>query len=251
MKFVKLITIIALMFVGVQTMAQSGSAPFVNSTHTYKVTGAGGTYEWKVLDATGTADAPSTAFEIKSGAASEIASILWKTIGDYTVQLTETGANGCSTVRQFPVEVKDNLFDISIANLAEVCSDVSGNIIPDDDNLGTSEKTFTITAVDIPADAQWSFDVAATVFAGTGTIELVSAADGTYDASANKVTVNAGVTSVELKVTFDNTFNGGEVSLALSNGKELKYNTPDGNTTNNTGTAIIKSMPNTTKITSD
>lgn len=240
----------SLLLVGIQAIAQqTGSKPFVNSTHTYKVIAeGGGTLSWSVLDSSGNAlTDPTSVFEFKGGETTSAVEILWKKKGDYRIRLTET--KDCVTAREFNVKVVDNDFNVSIADLAADCSAASGTVILDDDsNLGTSERIFTISASDIPVGSKWEFNVAATVFGVANTNLSIDTGDATI--AGGLVSVNSG-TEVKVKVTFNNTFTGGDVVLTVSNGKELKFNTPDGKATDNVGSARVKSMPHTTKITTD
>jgi hypothetical protein len=265
MKKFKILFASLLLFVGGQAMAQSGSTPFVNSTHTYTVNGGTATtdytYNWEVLSG-GVATTDATLGT--NGAAS--IDITWELAGTYTVQLTETASvadGGCSTVREFEVVVTGNSFDVSIADLAASCSDDSGSVITGE-TLSTTSKTFTIdmatqsdmtTATFLP---DWSFDYDVASTSG----ELVSV---TFDANTSvasetlsgttasgTATVDSDDYSVELTVVFNNTWASGDmVTVTLSNGLELTYNTPESDDTNNTGSVTINAMPATTDITTD
>ncbi|WP_421920565.1 hypothetical protein [Marinifilum sp.] len=274
MKKLKLIMASLFLLIGSNVMAQNGTNPFVGSTHTYEVTRgvAGSTLLWSVLNADESA-ADVADFSIAANGG-ETVDITWNTLNggtnaNYIVQLSETApaaSGGCITLRQFVVTVIGNAFDIVIADLPADCSDASGSVIVNsgNNNLGTTSKTFTIdmsTQADMTSASyipDWEFDYEVTSTNG----DLVSV---TFDTNTNdpsqalsgksatgKVTVNNNDYSVQLKVEFNNTWASGDLlTVTLSNGIELTYNTPENLDTNNTGSVTINAMPATTNITTD
>lgn len=271
MKALRFLVLGCLLLIGGQVYSQNGTTPFVNSTHNYSVNGgAVGNYQWSVLLANGN---PATAddFTMVDGTTAT-AKITWlkaNVVGvndNYIVQLEETDGNSCSTIRQFVVTVIGNAFDISIADLTATCSDASGTVIVNstNDNLGTTSKTFTIdmsTATDMATATfkpDWKFEYEVT--STSGDLVSVTFDDNTSVASPSlagktatgEVTVNNDDYSVQVTVVFNNTWNSGDlVTVTLSKGVELTYNTPDGLDTNNTGSITINALPATTNITTD
>lgn len=271
MKALKFFFLACLLIIGGQAFSQNGTTPFLNSTHTYTVNGgAAGTYQWSVLLADGNV-APDGDYTLVDGTTA-IAKITWLKANvagvndNYIVQLEQTDANSCSTIRQFVVTVIGNSFDLAITDLGASCSGASGSIIvnANNDNLGTTSKTFTIdmktqadmtNATFIP---DWRFDYEVT--STNGDIQSVTLDANTAVVSAlvnsnsatGTVTVNNDDYTIELTVIFNNTWNNGDVvTVTLLNGIELTYNTPDGLNTNDTGSVTINALPATTNITTD
>jgi len=271
MKASKFFFLVCLLLIGGQAFSQNGSSPFVNSTHTCTVNGgvAGtSTYLWSVLMADGSPATDAVDFTMTDGT-TPAAKITWLKANvpanlTYIVQLEET--NTCTTIRQFVVTVIGNAFDIAIADLTASCSDASGTVIvnSDNDNLGTTTKTFTIdmkTQADMTGATfipDWKFDYEVTSTNGDlqtvtfdGNTAVTSPVVGTNSATGT-VTVNNDDYSIQLTVVFNNTWNNGDViTVTLSNGIELTYNTPDGLNTNDEGAITINALPATTNITTD
>ncbi|MDE5423133.1 hypothetical protein L3073_13015 [Ancylomarina sp. DW003] len=277
MRALKIFVLACLLLIGGKAFSQSGSTPYINSTHTYRVHGGvaqpGNSYSWAVFMENGdpvvvspTANA-DVVLGTNGGAEFEITWLKANLPANakYIVQLTETDANTCSTIRQFDVDVSGNVFDILITDLTASCSDASGTIINSaNDNLGTTSKTFTIdmkTQADMstgtPFTPDWEFNY--TITSTNGNLVNVSVDDNAAisgntivdkDASG-KVTVNNNDYSIEFTVEFNNTWNMGDlVTVVLSNGKELSYNTLD-DPNANTGSVTINALPATTNITTD
>jgi hypothetical protein len=270
MRAKKILILACLLIIGGQAFSQNGTNPYVNSTHTYSVTDAGGSLVWSVLMANGDAASVDTDYTMTGGTTAS-ANITWLKVNDadapisnanYIVQLEETAAvasGGCSTMRQFVVTVIGNTFDITIADLAATCSDASGNIIVDEtnSNLGTTSKTFTIDMIGAAFNPDWKFDYEVT--STNGDLQTVTFDENTAvpspvvgaNTATGIVTVNNNDASVQLTVVFNNTWaNGDVITVKLSNGIELTYNTPASNKTDE-GAIIINAMPATTKILTD
>jgi hypothetical protein len=276
MKALKFFFLACLLLIGGQAFSQSGSTPYVNSTHTYRVHGGtaqpGNSYNWTVFMANGDPVLVSPAVNAdvtlgsNGGAEIEITWLKANVTGvnnNYIVQLEETDANTCSTIRRFDVVVSGNTFDILIADLAATCSDASGTIITDE-ILGTTTKTFTIdmkTQADMstgtPFTPDWEFNYSITSTNGdlvNVTVDDNASISGNTLANktaAGKVTVNNDDYSIEFTIEFNNTWDMGDlVTVVLSNGKELSYNTLD-DPNANTGSVTINALPATTNITTD
>jgi len=269
MKPIKLIIASLLLLVGGNVFAQNGTTPFVGSTHTYEVTkglATGSTLTWSVLNTADKLGADAADFTIASNGGATV-DITWKKAGNYTVQLAEENSTtGCITLRQSDVVVGTNQFDIAIADLTATCSDASGTVIVNNanDNLGTTSKTFTIdmkTQADMTGATfipDWKFDYEVT--STNGDLQTVTFDDNTAvtspvvgaNSATGTVTVNNDDYSIQLTVVFNNTWNNGDViTVTLSNGIELTYNTPDGLNTNDEGAITINALPATTNITTD
>lgn len=275
MKQIKLLIASLLLLVVGNVMAQDGTTPFVGSQHTYEVTRgvAGSTLVWSVLNAD-KSNAGGTDFSIESNGA-ETVKITWNKANDvsnakYIVQLSEEHpTNGCITLRQFDVIVGGNNFDLATTDLTETCSDASGSVIVNstNDNLGTTSKTFTIdmstqadmTSATFIPDWEFNYEVTSTngdlVSVTFDTNTTVSGETLSGKNAAGKVVVNNDDYSIQVTVVFNNTWNSGDVvTIELTNGKELSYNTPEKDATtpiNNTGSVTINAMPATSNITTN
>ena len=174
--------------------------------------------------------------------------------------------DACISIRKIAINVQANAFDINIASLGTTCSDASGSIIvnSDETNLGNTTKVFTIdmeTQADMTSATfipDWKFDYAVASASGnlvsvnfdTNTAVATPALSG--QAASGVVTVNADDYSIEMTVVFANVWDSSEtVTVTLSNGVELTYNTPDGDATNNVGTVAISALPVTSNIITD
>jgi len=275
------------LLIGNEVFAQSGSNPFVGSNHSYYVnsTDNGVThdgahtdnkYYWYLTDDSDVKiTTPGTIYTAGQAWGTDVApianlfkiDITWGTSASgntYHLYLEEYSGNNCITKRKIIINVIPNDFDISIADLGASCSDASGSIIVNDDenNLGNTVKIFTIdmkTQADMTASGafipDWKFDYEVTV--GNGSFVSVSFDDNTSD--TNDGTANTGVVtvdnddySIQMTVTFSNVWNkADDVTVTLSKGVELTYNTPDGDPSNDEGTVTINALPNTSDIMTD
>lgn len=264
-----------MVFVGVlmftNTQAQNtGTAPYVGSTHTYTITKSsisGTTLAWSV-----TTGAEGTDYSFVGDTDAESVSVEWLVAGTYILQVVETRTDvtpACPTTRQISVTVTANTFDLATALVtdATACATVSNPVVDvsadgenSDDVFGTTTRDFTVSMTGGDADKTWSFDYAltdiATDYALTD-VTAVSITGGT--ASGNNVAVAAGVSEVTFSISYSTNKNTSgtngqdpDVSLALtiSNGQD-ELGTPDSDTTNDVATYTINAVPATTGITTD
>jgi hypothetical protein len=285
----KILFLIFFVLLGNFIMAQTGSSPFVGSTHTYYVNSSdnGAThnsahnnnkYQWYVTtDATGNTAANTAHYSVAEGtwdASNPVQNlykinITWNSASEgntYYLFVEESASNLCISKRRIQVVVGANNFDISIGNLATTCSDASGSVIvnSDNSNLGNTSKQFTInmqTQSDMSSATyvpDWKFNY--TVSMTGGNLVSVTFDDNTSVASpvlsgqsaTGTVTVNNNDYSINVTVVFTNVWNSSDqVTVTLSNGTELSYNTSENSTTNNAGSVTIKALPETSNIMTD
>lgn len=247
---INLIVIMSLMIIGTTAMAQGGLTPLVGSTHVYTVTPGNGSndLEWTVT--------PATGFSL-SGDDTDEATITWTTAGTYTLTFTETNTTtSCATVKTATINVAANSFDVYTASPADFCNSADGQI-----NYVGSTAT---TAISIPVNMvtgistfnpNWEITFTLTPNSGT-TISAVATTSGTlsgtgpYTVTALQSASGAGTFNITMNVAGD-IYSSREVALTITSAKELKYNTPDVDTTDWTATQTINSIPNTSAITTD
>jgi hypothetical protein len=245
-----LISILALLFVSMGTMAQGGLAPLVNSTHTYTITpGGSNTLAWTV--------SPATGYTINSGAATASVSITWTVAGTYTLTFTETTGSTCSTVKTATIVVGSNTLDISAISPSATCNAATGQV-----NFSGSTATTAISYTINMATANsswspnWEFTftltpssgvTVANVKAGSTTLTPVT---GTYTASGITSTSGNGTVNITMDVT-GNIYTLNTVALTITSAKESQYSTPDSDSTDWTATQTINAVPNTSSISTD
>lgn len=252
-KYRSLIVIIIILFVSTDGLyAQGGLAPLTNSSHTYTITpgNASNTLLWSV------SGGAAGDFTINSGANTASTNITWKKAGTYTLQFSETSSTNCITLVQKTVIVTDNTFDVSTpGTLAATCNANSG--VP---NAPVNAITTVIFAVNMSTgnnawNPNWEFGFTLTPSAGA-TLSNVKVSSGTlsgtgpYTVTALPSSSGAGTMTISVDVTGDATVVQ-TVALAINNAKELQYNTPDSNATNNGATQTINALPATTGFSSN
>jgi hypothetical protein len=241
-----LISLLALMFVSIGAMAQNtGSSPYLNSTHTYtsaKTVGMTTTMSWSV-DGGGTLTQAGNTLS---------ATVLWTATGLHTVTVTELTTDGCSTIRTFPVTVIANPFNLAVTAPGIACATGSGTVIPD---LATSPGNTTVVfTVALTGDNSKTstFDYALSTTT-TATFGNVTISNSIY-AGANltgSLTIPSGINSFTVSVVIASRFNIQDlVKLTISNGKDF-YGTVENNVLDNEGTATINAIPATTAISTD
>jgi len=245
---INLIVILALMLISAGAMAQNtGSSPYLGSTHTYtsaKTSGMSGTnLSWSVSGG-------GTLTEIGTDKLS--ASILWTAVGSYTVTVTETTADGCSTKRSFPVTVIANPFNLAVTAPSADCAAGSGTVIADGaTSPGNTTVSYTVAFTGDNTKTS-TFDYALTTTT-SAVINSVTISGGIYTGTSltgNDLTIPAGTSSFTVTIVIASRFDVQDVvKLAISDAKDF-YGTPENNTAaaNNEGTATVHAVPNTSPI---
>ena len=236
----RLFAFTAFLLIGAGAMAQSGSTPYVNSTHLYTATPQSGsnTLSWTVTGGT------AADYTITNGTTAA-ATILWKTAGTYTVTFKETSGNSCFTERTIGVTVTANLFDLAVTAPSDFCATIAPNAA----NPIPTTVVFNVAVAGNTAKAS-TFDytltgenIASVAFSGGITAtSITGAADVTIPSGVASFTVTVVVNSV---IADEDT-----IAFGISNAKDF-YNTPENNTANNSGDAVIWAVPNTSPITAD
>lgn len=260
-----------MVFVGVlliiNTQAQNtGVAPYVGSTHPYKITKssiAGTTLAWSVTSGTA-----GTEYNFVGVTTDVTANVQWLKAGTYTLQVVETRTDvtpACPTTRQITIIVTANTFDIvtALASNATDCATVSNPVVDvsadgnnSDDVFGLTTREYTISMIGGDADKTWSFDYAISDIATSDNVtgvlvNGVAALSGTINVAAN----TASQTITVVYNTNKNTVGNGQdpnisIALTISNGKD-ELGTPDSNAANDVATYTVNAVPATTGITTD
>lgn len=245
---INFILLLALMIISVGAMAQNtGSSPYLGSTHTYtsaKTSGMTGTIlSWSVSGG---------GILTENGTDKLSATIQWTSVGNYTVIVTETTSDGCSTQRSFPVSVVANPFNLTVTAPSADCAAGSGTVIADDaTSPGNTTIAYTVAfAGDNTKTATFDYALTTTTSA---VISSVTISGGIYTGTSltgNDLTIPAGTNSFTVTIVIASRFDVKDiVKLAISDAKDY-YGTPENNTAaaNNEGTATINAVPNTTPI---
>lgn len=251
--FTYLIATAALMIISALAMAQDGTNPFLNSTHTYSVTpGGSNTYLWTV-SAGGTINGSATGTSV---------SVTWTSAGAQKVTFTETDANLCSTVKEYDVTVGTNDFDVNIGTLTDACNNNSGTVSPADSATSIITIPFDMETGGTTWSPNWdvTFNVSVTSSnARILTVALASGAPGTlndltggdYSITGISSTTGSGSTSIEVEVK-GYSFTDVTVDVEITAAKETQYNTPAASTGSWAAvTNTIYKIPNTSIITTD
>ncbi len=237
----RLFAFTAFLLIGAGAMAQGGASPYVNSTHTYTATpqSGGNTLSWTVTGGT------ATDYTITNGTTAA-ATILWKTAGTYTVTFRETSSNSCFTERTIGVTVTANLFDLAVTAPSDFCATIAPNAAAPN----PTTVVFNVAVAGNTAKAS-TFDYTLT---GDDHIASVAFSDGITATSimgAAGVTIPSGVASFTVTVVVNSVIADEDtIAFGISNAKDF-YNTPENNTANNSGEAVIWAVPNTSPITAD
>lgn len=236
----RLFAFTAFLLIGAGAMAQSGSTPYVNSTHLYTATPQSGsnTLSWTVTGGT------AADYTITNGTTAA-ATILWKTAGTYTVTFKETSGNSCFTERTIDVTVTANLFDLAVTAPSDFCATIAPNAAAPN----STTVVFNVAVAGNTAKAS-TFDytltgdhIASVAFSGGITATSITGAAG--------VTIPSGVASFTVTVVVNSVIADEDtIAFGISNAKDF-YNTPENNTGNNSGDAVIWAVPNTSPITAD
>jgi hypothetical protein len=266
---------VLMVFVGVlifaNTQAQNtGTSPYVNSTHTYSITKssiAGTTLAWSVPDGTS-----GTNFNFVGATDQASVQVEWLTAGTYTLQVTETRTDvagalaGCPTTRNITINVVANAFDVIAALVtdADACAtvvnpvvDVSADGDNTDDTFGTTTREYTVSMVGGDSGKTWSFDYAINDIATAHNVTGVLVNGGA--ALSGTISVPAGTSSQTITVVYNTNKNTAgtngqdpdfDIVLTLTNAQD-ELGTPDSNGANDNATYSVKAVPATTGITTD
>lgn len=261
-----------MVFVGVllitNTQAQNtGTAPYVGSTHPYTITKSsisGTTLAWSVTSGT-----PGTEYNFVGATNGVTANVEWLVAGTYILQVIETRTDvtpACPTTRQISVTVTANTFDVIAALVTDVteCATVSNPVVDisadgdnTDDVFGTTTRQYTVSMTGGDLAKAWSFDYAindiATSDNVTGVlVNGVAALSGTVNVPANTASQTITVVYNTNKNTAGVNGQDPDISIALtiSNGKDA-LGTPDSNPANDVATYTVNAVPATTGIITD
>ncbi len=268
MKKLRLLLVMMFVFagIGVQAQTNTGTKPFVNSTHTYSVTKGmtNSDLAWTVPTGTvgGSAVTPNegTHYNVVSGAGTKDIQIKWLLAGTYTLRLSETrnlasGHVGCPTNREITVTVVDNTFDVIAEEVLdyegdgtyvyaeEDCATLANNPVPDlsnlgdnsDDVFGTTKRKFRVRMTGGDASKSWSFNYTLTDIETTYKLKDVTIDGGTF--AGGLVNVPANTSEVIISITYstnkntDTSVTNGQdpdvtLELAISDAKD-ELGTPD------------------------
>jgi hypothetical protein len=246
-----LIGLLTLMTASMGLRAQNtGTHAYANSTHVYstsKSSMSGTTLLWAVSG--------GGVFQGAQNGTS--ATIIWgNTPGNYTVTVTENTTNGCSTKREILVTVVPNDFNLLVADLADNCGEGSNTVLPTGSNPPPTTRVFTVNMVG-DVSKSFTFNYAITSPISSAIINSVSVKDKdgteiTTGVSGTGVTVAPGKAPLTFTATIASRWDTqDDVKLTISNGKD-SYGTPENElTADNSDTAVIYGIPNTTAITTD
>jgi len=270
MKFTYLIAIATLMIISVAAMAQGGSAPFVGSTHEYKVTpgASGNAYTWVISGGAGSSGYTiNSATSGTTGTGEITLSITWNTASatDYTISFTETtpAPASCSTVKEIDVTVGTNNFDVNIGSLTDACNNNSGSVSPAD-----SATSIITIPFDMETGTTWgpnwevAFNLAVTSSnarilsvalssGASGTLNDLSGGNYSITGITSSAVTGTGTTSIEVEVK-GYSFTDVTVDVEITSAIENEYNTPAASTGSwSAETNTIYQIPNTSDITTD
>ena len=241
-----LIALMALMFIGGGAMAQnSGTVPYAGSTHIYTVTKSpsAGALSWSV----------SGGGVISGTNTSTTVSVLWgATPGTYTVSVTETTTNTCSTQKTFSVTVISNPYNLVVAGPGISCAAGSGTIIPNNATFpGYTQITFTVAASGNAKDSKYDYQLTSSTGADITNVVIDHPVSDGLNLSGANLTLSGGTPLITFTVTVKSRFDIQDlVTLTISNGKDF-YGTSENLTSDNIATATINAVPNTSIISAD
>ena len=250
-KLVFLLVAVFLTVFGAKTFAQDQTA-FVNASYTYSVNDntTNSEYSWKVytyegdwsditttsaiIDVTGT-----SSIYTATASTSNVQKIEWLSAGSYIVEVTETNATTCSTIRRFGISILDldllvQTFDTDgttefTADQEATCNTSADTILASDTindfddvnayGLGTMTYTYKVTLYTkqggaagteigtVLSDAAWKFTIADASSIPTTPKEagVVWTVDGTEVTDINSpIEVAAGTSEVTITATIQN-----------------------------------------------
>lgn len=245
---INLMMLVSLTILSLGAKAQNtGSSPYLGSTHTYtsaKTTGMSGTtLSWSVSGG-------GTLTEI--GAEKLSATVLWTSVGSYTVTVTELTTDGCTTVRSFPVTVVANPFNLTVTAPSADCAAGSGTVIADAaTSPGNTTVVYTVAfSGDNTKTATFDYALTTTTSAVISSVNISSSIYSGTSLTGDDLTIPAGTNSFTVTIVIASRFDIQDVvKLAISDAKDY-YGTPENNTTaaNNEGTATINAVPRTSPI---
>jgi hypothetical protein len=246
-----LIALVVMMTASLGLRAQNtGTHAYANSTHVYTTTKSSmpsTTLLWAVSG--------GGAFQGAQNGTS--ATIVWGNVpGNYTVTVTESTTNGCSTKREIAVTVVANAFNLLVADLTDDCGAGSNTILPVSANPPPTTRVFTVNMVG-DLTKPFTFNYAITSPVSSATINSVSVKDKdgleiATGASGTAVNVAAGKAPLTFTIVVASKWDAqDDLKLTISNAKD-SFGTPENElVADNSDTAIIFGIPNTTTITTD
>jgi hypothetical protein len=253
---------------GVGESLISAQNPLQNSTHNYTVQMDNiadwnrGISGWHIEANSGggaIAQGPSTyQLSRKQSATNDTASIVFYFDPDvedeYTLYFTEQNANGCTTVRAYPLKIQPP-FDVDIADANDQCSGASGRVY-ENLQIETTTIDYVVDLVSAGYDFTWQFDITVTCpdIGTTLTLNNFAISTGTVTvlgANSRGVVVERGADPVATQVVVSVTFQGlyaaeHEIVVSLSN-ITGNFNEVDADGTNS-DEHIIFSMPQVTAL---
>ncbi|PXX96180.1 hypothetical protein DF185_20590 [Marinifilum breve] len=212
-------------FAGIGVQAQNtGAEPFEGSTHSYRVTKSATlttALAWTI-------EGDAGGYEFVGDTDKETVSVKWKSIGDYTLVLTEQRSSGdaCPTIRKFPVKVVANNFNViaSIVGNADGCAGIS-NPVKDEgsdgsnanDVFGQTQRVFNVKMEggDLTKDWTFKFDI-------TGAVGF----DG-YDVAVSGATEASGVYTVAGAAPTATESNVATITVTYNTNKQTANNGQD------------------------
>ena len=182
---------------GAQTVCLTGIAEPYGVINT-----VGSTYAWSVTGGTASTD------WVLTSNTSNLATVLWKTAGTYTVQVIETNSSGCALPDPVTVSVTVNpMPTATISGTTAVCQNATAPVVTFTGAGGTAPYTFTYTingganqTVTTTSGNSVTVTVPTTA-AGTFTYALVSVQDASGTTCSNAQTGSAVVTVNPLPTT--------------------------------------------------
>jgi hypothetical protein len=257
-----LMTTTTLLLISTGLMAQGGTTPYLNSTHTYTVTmedGANNSAQWVIADATGTALDLQPTFATNVDGNIATMEITWTTVGSFKVQFSETNpSTTCVTAKELDVVVSANTFDVTAVAPAATCNAADGVV----NYAGTDVTTEVSFVVEMETDdsgfnPNWEFTFTLTSTTGA-TIDNVTDGTNILTPDGSNIYTLTGLTSANgtgsITIFLDATgelYSAEDVVLTITSTKELTYNTPDVDSDDWTETQTINPIPQTSNISTD
>ena len=244
--------------------ATSASNPLQNSRHRYTVQMgaianlANSTPDWYITTSTGTAVDPLL-YSITQGssATNDTATIVLNMgQGDYLLSFVEENANGCSTIRQYPFEVGAP-FDVDIAEVADACPTVSGQINNAIATATNTVVTYTVTLNTLNYGSDWYFTFSLTSLPGFSAdmdVSGIVVTGGAYtpkDSYSGDIEVQSTEDEVAITVTYTGFYDDAHDVTATISNIEGSYNEVDADFSTGTGNSTthrVSRVPQTGEL---
>jgi len=285
MKTIKSLIAIFFLLIGSQAFAQTGTTPYVGSTHIYYVNSSDGntlnaghpdnTYYWYLTDNTEALVTDTDVFTVGQAWGTDVApvnnlfkvDITWGSAasGTYYLYVKEYSNHGCISKRRIEILVKPNAFDIQIAAVAaDGCNTASGTLFtgvtPVAAQLGSTPRDFNITMTGTPNS--WKFKPVVTA----DNTAAITTTTYNYDNAGvetpltvidDYITVPAGVNAVVATSSVTNVWNDNNtiITFNIDAGEDVLYGTLEKDESKatpdqyaGTATSIVWPVPTTTEI---